>query len=93
MDEHGKIVQREGPAGFRPGLAGGPDLWEVIAVHRSFSDVERTADWLDQPTSAIETALGYYEAHRVGVDDWMSRNEEAAEDAERVWRARQRACR
>jgi hypothetical protein len=91
LDEHGKIVQREGPAGIRPGLLGGPDLWEVIAVHRSFSDVQRTADWLDQPPSAVETALRYYEEHRAEIDEWIGRNEEAAEAAERVARARQAA--
>ena len=50
-----------------------------------------TADWLDQPRSAIETALRYYEAHRADIDEWIRRNEEAAEAAERVARARQAA--
>jgi predicted transcriptional regulator len=91
MDEHPGIVFRSGPAGRRPGLVGGPDVWEVVAVHRSFDDAQRTADWLDQPPSAIETALRYYEAHRAEIDEWIRRNEEAAEAAERVARARQAA--
>lgn len=91
MDEHPGIVFRSGPAGRRPGLIGGPDIWEVVAVHRSFDDGQRTADWLDQPASAIETALRYYEAHRAEIDEWIRRNEEAAEAAERVARARQAA--
>jgi hypothetical protein len=91
MDEHPGIVFRSGPAGRRLGLVGGPDVWEVVAVHRSFDDPQRTADWLDQPTSAIETALGYYEAHRAEIEEWIQRNEEAAEAAERVARARQAA--
>jgi len=89
MDEHPGVVFRPGPAGRRPGLVSGPDVWEVVAVHRSFGDVERTADWLDQPASAIETALRYYDAHRDEIDEWIRRNEEAAEAAQRVWRARQ----
>lgn len=88
MDEHPGIVFRSGPAGRRPGLVGGPDIWEVVAVHRSFGDGERTAGWLDQAASAIETALRYYDAHRDEIDDWIRRNEEAAEAAERLWRAR-----
>jgi len=60
-----------------------------VAVHRSFGEVERAGEWLDQPASAIETALGYYEAHRMEIDEWIRRNEEAAGAAERVWRARQ----
>ncbi len=91
MDEYPGIVFRSGPAGRRPGLVSGPDIWEVVSVHRSFDDVERTASWLDQPATAIEAALRYYDAHRVEIDDWIRRNEEAAEAAERVARARQAA--
>src|SRR3990170_1181423 len=91
MDEHPGVVFRSGPAGRRPGLVGGPDVWEVVAVHRSFDDAQRTAGWLDQPASAIQTALRYYEAHQAEIDEWIRRNEEAAEAAERVARARQAA--
>jgi hypothetical protein len=91
MDEYPGIVFRSGPAGRRPGLVGGPDVWEVVAVHRSFDDLKRTADWLDQPATAIETALRYYHDHRDDIDEWIRRNEEAAEAAERVARARQAA--
>ena len=91
MDEYPGIVFRSGPAGRRPGLVSGPDIWEVVDVHRSFDDVKRTADWLGQPAGAIETALRYYDAHRAEIDQWIQRNEEAAEAAERVARARHAA--
>ena len=91
MDEYPGVVFRAGPAGRRPGLVGGPDIWEVVSIHRSFDDVERTASWLDQQTSPIETALRYYDAHKAEIDEWIKRNEEAAEAAERVARARQAA--
>jgi hypothetical protein len=91
MDEYPGIGFRSGPAGRRPGLVGGPDVWEVVAVFRSFDDVSRTADWLDQPATAIETALRYYDGHREAIDEWIRRNEEAAEAAGRVARARQAA--
>jgi hypothetical protein len=91
MDEHPGIVFRSGPAGRRPGLIAGPDVWEVVAVHRSFDDTQRTAEWLDQPSSAVETAIGYYRSHRSEIDEWISRNEEAAEAAERVALARRAA--
>jgi len=68
IDEHPGIVFRDGPAGRRAGLLGGPDVCEVVAVFRSFDDVERTAAWLDEPASAIETALGYYAARRGEID-------------------------
>jgi hypothetical protein len=82
MSEVDEIVIRDGPAGPRPGLPRGPDVWEVVAVHRSFSDVERTASWLDQPADAIEVALRYYDAHRGEIDEWIRRNEAAAERAQ-----------
>jgi hypothetical protein len=87
VGERGKIILREGPAGVRPGLPGGPDVWEVVAVYRSFADVERTADWLDQPASAVEIALGYYERHRDEIDAWILENEEAAEAARNAGRS------
>ena len=88
MDEYPGLVFRSGPAGRRPGLMAGPDLWEVVAVFRSFGDVKRTADWLDQSSGAIEIVLRYYEEHQSEIDDWIRRNEEAAEAAERIARAR-----
>lgn len=87
MDEHPGVVFRSGPAGRRAGLVAGPDIWEVVAVHRSFDDVDRTADWLDQPASAVRTALDYYNSHPMEIDSWILRNEEAAEAAERIARA------
>jgi hypothetical protein len=91
MDEYPGIVFRSGPAGRRPGLVAGPDVWEVVSVHRSFEDLERTAAWLDQEVGAVEMALRYYEGHKAEIDEWIRRNEEAAEAAERVARARQAA--
>ena len=32
MEHHPGVVFRSGPAGRRPGLAGGPDVWEVVRV-------------------------------------------------------------
>src|SRR3954471_21209310 len=35
MDRHPGIVFRSGPAGRRPGLAEGPDVWRVVRVIRN----------------------------------------------------------
>ena len=84
--EHPSIVFRDGTAGRRAGLAAGPDVWEVVAVHRTFRDVDRTASWVNQTPAAVGDALCYYEAHRVEIDDWIRLKVEAAEAAERSWR-------
>lgn len=73
-----EIVIRDGPAGPRPSLVRGPDIWEVVAVHRSFEDVRQTAEWLGLTTDAVEAALGHYDAHRADIDNWIRLNEEAA---------------
>jgi len=80
------IVTRDGPASPRPGLRRGPDVWEVVSVHRSFADVSRTAAWLDQSAEAIEEALRYYDGHRDEIDEWIQINESAAEAVERAAR-------
>src|SRR3954466_13527740 len=41
MDRHPGIVFRPGPAGGRPGLAGCPDVWEVV---RGVRNVEPRGD-------------------------------------------------
>jgi len=58
-----------------------------VAVHRSFVDVGRTAAWLDQPASAIEIALEFYERHTDEIDEWIQENEAAAEEALRARRS------
>src|SRR3989454_11737304 len=44
MDEHPGIVFVEGPAGRRPAVRRGPDVWEVIAtLHDNAGDVAGAA--------------------------------------------------
>ena len=50
MDDHPGIVFRDGTAGRRAGLAGGPDVWEVIGALRSTGlegneAIQATAEW------------------------------------------------
>lgn len=88
LDDHSGIVFRSGPSGRHPGSIGGPDVWQVVAVFRRFGDIQRIAEWLDLAAGTIDTALGYYDAHRDEIDAWIRRNEEAADAAERVAWAR-----
>src|SRR3954463_10041270 len=78
MDRHPGIVFRPGPAGRRAGVAGGPDVWEVIRVVRNApesgeSAVAATAEWLELPTRLVEIAVRYYADHREEVDAWIER--------------------
>ena len=62
-DTHPGIVFRSGPAGRRAGLAGGPDVWEIVYAVRQLGDrpdaAETLADQLSLPLDRIQLALRY----------------------------------
>ena len=92
-DEHPGIVFRPGPAGRRPGLAAGPDVWEIIqtlknVTARGHDAVGATATWLGLETSQVEVAVGYYADYRVDIDEWIERVQREAAEAEEAWRRR-----
>ena len=91
MERHPGIMFRAGPAGRRPGLIGGPDVWEIVraclghdlgdaAVRRDIG--ERTGLTADQ----VRTALRYYAEYSGEIDEWIRRVDEEAEKAEAAWR-------
>ena len=96
MDRHPGVVFRTGPAGRRAGLAGGPDVWEVIRVVRNVPDsgepaVASAAEWLGLPSRFVEIAVHYYADHRDEVDAWIDRVDREAGEAEEAWQRRQDA--
>src|SRR5438105_10388745 len=65
MDAHSGIVFRDGPAGRRAGLAGGPDVWQVVEVFLAEGrSIEGTAENLRLPARLIHAAVGYYADYR-----------------------------
>jgi hypothetical protein len=90
MDDHPGIVFRDGPGGRRAGLAGGPDVWQVIGVLRG-SDrsgeaaVQHASDWLNLQAGQVRAAVRYYAAHQDEIDNWIRRNDDEAEEAETAW--------
>ena len=91
MEQHSGIVFRSGPGGRRPGLIGGPDVWEVVGALRgadadSLARIgERTGLTADQ----VGVAMRYYADYTDEVADWIRRVEEEAERAEARWRREQ----
>ena len=90
MAAHPGIVFRSGPAGRRPGLVGGPDVWEVVRAYRqeergSGDVVEQIAAACALSEDQVRTALRYYAEFTEEVDDWIARVDEEAERAEAVW--------
>jgi hypothetical protein len=95
-DEHPGIVFRSGPAGRRPGLASGPDVWEIIqalhnADHRGEAAVTATAEWMGLEHAQVETALRYYANYRDEIDAWIGQVQHDAARHEEAWRRRREA--
>jgi hypothetical protein len=91
MEDHPGVVFRDGPAGRRAGLAGGPDIWEVIATVRgSGLDGEgalaAAAEWGSLTLGQVRTAVRYYAEYREEIDQRIARNVEEADAAEEQWR-------
>lgn len=94
MEEHPGIIFVEGPAGRRPALRRGPDIWEVVTTLSANSgSVRATADVLAVPEAQVRIALGYYADHTDEIDDWIRANEEASARAEAAWRRQQALAR
>jgi hypothetical protein len=91
IEDHPGIIFRDGPAGRRAGLSGGPDVWEVIsAVRASGLDGEEAlvaaAEWGSLTPAQVRAAVAYYAEYRQEVDERIARNLEDADEAEERWR-------
>jgi hypothetical protein len=97
--EHPGIVFRPGPTGRRAALAGGPDVWEVIAALNAFReegpDLEGDALIGELVTvtglspDRVGVALRYYAAYPEEVDERIASNADVAEREEQLWAAQQ----
>ena len=93
---HPGIVFRPGPAGRRAGLAGGPDVWEVIVGVRHASGdalderVTHAAEQMDLPRALVEVAVSYAAGNEDEIESQIQANDDAAERVRRMTEARQR---
>jgi hypothetical protein len=90
MDARPGIVFRDGPAGRRPALAAGPDIWEIIRVVRNTEQpdtlaIAEAAAYFELPVQLIRTAVEYAEEHREEIDRWLRMVDEEADKAETAW--------
>lgn len=77
------IVYRGGPAGRRPGLVGGPDVWEVVRAiqHASGQGEERlrnVAEELGIPVSRLRPAVDFYISFPEEIDERIAADARAA---------------
>ena len=88
------MVFRPGPAGRRPALVDGPDVWSVARVIRGVKGslegvVERTAKLTGLTPEQVRVVVGYYADYRAEIDEWLRRLDEEAEREEAAWRRQQ----
>ena len=77
LDRHPGIVFRDGPAGRRAVVVGGPDVWEIIgAVHsapeRGDRLVEALAGRIGVPADKVRIAIRYYAEYPDDVDRFIA---------------------
>jgi hypothetical protein len=89
------IVYRGGPAGRRAGIAGGPDVWEVIvavrhAAGRGDAKVADAARQMDLPERLVRLAVSFAAANRDEVEERIALNDAAAERARELAEQRDR---
>lgn len=94
MEAHPGIIFRSGPAGRRAGLAGGPDVWEVVRILRGsdahgMEAIHRTAELMGLSPEQVSLVVRYYAEYPEEIDDWIARIDDEAEQAEAAWQREQ----
>jgi hypothetical protein len=100
MNEHPGVMFRPGPTGRRAGLAGGPDVWEVVRAVKSgrWAESDLTeADLLAMVSEntglsprLIRAAIRYWSSYPNEIDAEIAAADAAEEAAEEAWRRERR---
>lgn len=97
--EHPLITFKDGPAGRRARLVGGPDVWEVIGAVRSAREANPAltgdevltvvAETSGVPLPFINAALTYWGDYPEEVDAFLDRARAEAAQAQASWERQQ----
>jgi hypothetical protein len=75
MDTYPGVVFRDGPAGRRAAVIGGPDVWEVMQVFIAEDrDTGATAQNLGLRPGLVDAAVAFYADNQELVDEWIQAN-------------------
>jgi hypothetical protein len=96
MEEHPGITFRDGPAGRRPALVYGPDVWELISTlqrtgRTGDEAIAATAEWGNLTIPQVRDGVRYYADYSEEIDDWIRLNREESERQKAAWERAQRA--
>lgn len=86
-DRHPGVFFRDGPAGRRAVVVGGPDVWEIVGALRGAPEkgealVPALAERLGIGENKIRAAIRYYGEYPQEIDDWIAANDAEAEKLE-----------
>ena len=97
--EHPLITFKDGPAGRRARVVGGPDVWEVIGAVRSVRTAEPelagdealtvVAETSGVPMPFLRAALAYWGDYPEEVDAFLDRARAEAVQAQAAWERQQ----
>jgi hypothetical protein len=97
--EHPLVTFKDGPAGRRARLVGGPDVWEVVGAVRSVREAEPglagdealavVAETSGVPMPFIRAALAYWGDYPDEVDAFLDRARAEAVQAQAGWERQQ----
>lgn len=100
MNDHPGLMFRPGPTGRRAGLAGGPDVWEVVRAVKSARAAEPGLDEEELlalvggntgiPVRLIRAAVRYWASYTDEIDAEIAAADAAEESAEDAWRRERR---
>ena len=95
MSEFPGVVFRDGPTGRRAGLAGGPDVWEVVRAVKSARGSEPAlnedgvlavvVDNTGVPMRMVRTALIYWSTFTSEIEAEIESADDAEVAAEEAW--------
>lgn len=82
-ERHPGVFFRDGPAGRRAVVVGGPDVWEIAAAARAAPErgeslVPALSRRLGIQQARVRVALRYYAEYAQEIDGWIDANEEEA---------------
>jgi hypothetical protein len=97
--EHPLITFKDGPAGRRARVIGGPDVWEVIGAVRSVREAEPAltgdgvladvAETSGVPVPFLRAALAYWGYYPEEIDAFLDRARAEAVQAQAAWERQQ----
>jgi hypothetical protein len=97
--EHPLITFKDGPAGRRARVVGGPDVWEIIGAVRSVREAEpeltgdevlaAVAETAGVPVPFLRAALAYWGDYPEEVNAFLDRARTEAGQAQAAWERQQ----